>query len=300
MGDRPFDLHQNIFKDHHSTVRVIPCHENTLDEKILGSFLSTATDDNIGVAAAYGAKCALGMLAFASFSQVLLVRLSSSKLKTHGKNKQSSIARKLLRDSVLCHPDLAKFAFRMDRLAVALYLDLSLRITSGVDLLSVAKADRQSLEAVMHCLGGETTLHKANVINLFKQDEKISTPRDVALQAWAAYRAATLAKMASKLAMVPRITTGTESFDPKVRYFRVVLLSYALTSFQQLLVLAKTLRDADRLMALKPTKTKNEVEPNFSHKQGTINLTSIRFKTRVKPTKGNQASAILCDRRTPY
>jgi hypothetical protein len=60
---------------------------------------------------------------------------------------------------------------------------------------------------------------------------------------------------------------------------------------QHLAVLAKTVRDADRLVALEPTKVKNEVEAKFSHKQGKVELLSSRFRTRIMPTAGNQVFA---------
>lgn len=49
-----------------------------------------------------------------------------------------------------------------------------------------------------------------------------------------------------------------------------------------------TVRDADRLVALKPTKVKNEVKAEFSHKEGKVMVDSTRFRTRVMRTAGHQ------------
>jgi hypothetical protein len=58
-------------------------------------------------------------------------------------------------------------------------------------------------------------------------------------------------------------------------------------SSQQLTVLAKLKRDQDLLDALKPTMVKNDVEPNFSNKKGSLELKQTRFSTRMR-TSANQ------------
>ncbi|KAG2071020.1 hypothetical protein BDR04DRAFT_996183, partial [Suillus decipiens] len=76
------------------------------------------------------------------------------------------------------------YGYRLDRIALGLYLDLSLRINAAVDILSVSISDRRSLEATMDALGGELLLQKMNVKILFAHREGDATPKDVALQAW--------------------------------------------------------------------------------------------------------------------
>jgi len=100
----------------------------------------------------------------------------------------------------------------MDRISISLFLDLSLRINAAVDILSVSPLDdRRSLQALMNALGDEDLLRKVNVKTLFagRRRKNAPTAKDVTLQAWAAYRAATLAPMAPKYATLPRITTDT-------------------------------------------------------------------------------------------
>lgn len=234
MGDNSFILEQNIFKDPQPSIHVIRLDENVLvsSPHILGHFLATAVNGVIGLAPVYGAKCALQTVAFASLSQVLIIRFTSSegkKKKKHSTDSSHSTpARTFIQDNVLCHPDWQKYAFRMDKLSSSLFLDHHMRITGGVDLLSLSKSSRRSFDAVMNALGGETTLQKDNVKALFKHEETISaSPGDVALQAWAACRAGSLRSMEKKLREIPRIDTQSmpeqvclsytldlQSFDP--------------------------------------------------------------------------------------
>jgi regulator of nonsense transcripts 1 len=101
----------------------------------------------------------------------------------------------------------------MDRIAVAVFLELDLRINAAVDILSVsiAQHDRHSPQAIFNALGGELLLQKENVNGLFTQREgkHAFATRDVALQAWAACHAATLKHMAPRYATLSRIATDT-------------------------------------------------------------------------------------------
>ena len=54
-------------------------------------------------------------------------------------------------------------------------------------------------------------------------------------------------------------------------------------------MLSKIRRDSDRLDALKPTITKNDVKGEFSYKKGNLTLDMTRFKTRIRRS-GNQVS----------
>jgi regulator of nonsense transcripts 1 len=289
MANQTFDVHQDIFKQIHPPIRVVAVDENTLvaNPQILEDFVSTADDGVIGMAPVYGAKCALITLAFSTLHNILLVRFSSAKPK--GKKKQKNNPRTprmtpgqtLLRDKILCHSGRDKCAFHMDRLSTSLFLDQNVRITRGVDLLSSSKSARRSLDAVMNALGGETTLHKAHMVTLFRHEEGSTTPaQDVALQAWAACRVGSLPSLAKTISKIPRIDTQTFSAQVSI-LFGSSFPHFLMYLFKQLFFLAKTLRDADRLEALKPTRVKNDVTESFSLKSGKLNVTSSRFKTRI-------------------
>ncbi|KAG2074302.1 hypothetical protein BDR04DRAFT_978422, partial [Suillus decipiens] len=76
------------------------------------------------------------------------------------------------------------YGYRIDRIALALFQDLSLCINGAVDILSVSDHSRRSLQATMNALGGEVLLQKDNVKTLFDHREGDAASKDVALQAW--------------------------------------------------------------------------------------------------------------------
>lgn len=290
MANQPFIVDQDIFKQAYPPIRVVSVDENTLvgNPHFLRNFLSTANDGFIGIAPVYGTKCVLTALAFSTLNDVLLVRLSSTKPKGKKKRKNNAKgltpAQTLLQDNILCHPGRDKAAFRMDKLSASLFLDQNVRITRGVDLLSSSTAGRLSLEAIMNALGGQTTLYKKHVATLFAREEGSTPERDVALQAWAACRVGSMPSLVTPLSQIPRI--DTQAFGAQVgTSLSCSLLLFLMYVSKQLLVLAKTLRDAERLDALKPTKVKNDIAGDFSLKKGMLNVSSSRFKTRIMASR---------------
>ncbi|KAJ7455343.1 P-loop containing nucleoside triphosphate hydrolase protein [Mycena galericulata] len=117
----------------------------------------------------------------------------------------------------------------------------------------------------MNSIGGEAILFKPNVIALFSGEEKLEeTPlHHVALQAWVAWRAATLPQIALRLCQEPRIDT--------------MLLTEA-----RLSVFSKLVRDASRLSALKPTSVENEIAEEYDYSDGHLHVLSTRFQNRVR------------------
>ncbi|KAJ7650122.1 P-loop containing nucleoside triphosphate hydrolase protein [Roridomyces roridus] len=259
-----FSIVQDIFKAPHPPVAATVCSLSSLTRQILEQFLQTVGDDRvIGVAPAYGEKCVLSVVAFASASQVLIVRFPKNAAK---KKEQLS----LLHDLVLRAAS-RKVAFRMDVLATSLYHDFGLQIRSALDLLSVSMgAARESVEARMSAIGGEVNLHKKKMIELFRGEEKLQKNNlsVVALQAWVAWRGATLPDVAARLVKVPRIDTS--AFSKK-----------------RLAAFAKLVRDACRLDAMKPTIVKNEISEH-TFKRGQLGLISGRFKNRIQRLATNQ------------
>ncbi|KAJ7126882.1 P-loop containing nucleoside triphosphate hydrolase protein [Mycena epipterygia] len=273
MPDAPFVVSQDIFKRTHPPIRVTPYQEIELSPEIIKKFLDSTNGGPIGIAPAYGKHSVLSSLAFSSGQQVLLVHLARKPFfNKKGKYKSGPSGRELLQDRLLCTDWRAhvKFAFRMDIIATSLYFDHRTYITRAVDLLSAAQEGRNSLAALMSLLGGEEGLNRANLIELFKHEESLYAPvAHVALQAWTAWRAATCESMQQRLAEVPRIDT---------RAF----------SESRLLSLAKLIREARRLTDLKPTRVENEVDNKFSCKEGKLEVTSTRFKTRVLASRNQR------------
>ncbi|KAJ7227301.1 hypothetical protein GGX14DRAFT_629307 [Mycena pura] len=211
----------------------------------------TALDGVIGIAPVYGSGCNLSIIAFASSTNVLVVRLPK-RLNERERNRL---------EQILLPAWPIKVTFHMDVLATSLHLDLGLRLAGGVDLLALSLADRESLQGLMDSMGGESGLNKAKVKALFHGEEnsRKTTVEQLALRAWVAWRAA------NKItARVPRIDTSIFS-EPR------------------LAVLANLVRDARRRSALKPTAVHNEISDDHSYdSKGRLHVTCTRFKTRIR------------------
>ncbi|KAF7374796.1 Regulator of nonsense transcripts 1 [Mycena sanguinolenta] len=158
----------------------------------------------------------------------------------------------------------------MDGVATSLCLDLGLRIGRAIDLLSAVQDFRESIAALLSVLGGQDGVNKSNLRSVFSHDEQATAPRaHLVLQAWAAWRAATLSSISQRLDAAPRIDT---------RPF----------SESRLRILSKLARDSRCITKLKPMRVENEVDSeNFSCKGGQLNVVSTRFQTRVL-TNSNQ------------
>jgi hypothetical protein len=216
-------MQQNVYTDTvHDLIVVDDVHENAISPAILRRLLDSAQGaDSVGMAATYRRSCSLSCLAFATPTRALVIHFSVPK-KSNQPNEEKrqeqqppiSRGRALLRDHILCNPDIQLYGYRMDRIAVALFLDLDLQINAAVDILSVSTGQdgRRSLQAIVSALGGELLLQKKNVKTLFfgriKGDSVVIT-KAVALQAWAACCAAMLPHMAPRYAALSRIATDT-------------------------------------------------------------------------------------------
>ncbi|OAX35939.1 hypothetical protein K503DRAFT_337979, partial [Rhizopogon vinicolor AM-OR11-026] len=222
MAHTIFSLQQNVYVATHDPIVVDDIHESVISSAVLSRFLSSVQGGTVGMAATYRSDCSLSCLAFATLTCALVVHFSAPGKPNRQKNKKKgqeqqppiSLGRALLQDHILCNPGIQLYAYMMDRISISLFLDLSLRINAAVDILSVSHLDdRRSLQALMNALGDEDLLRKVNVKTLFarRRRKNASTAKDVALQAWAAYRAATLARMAPKYATLSRIATDTMS-----------------------------------------------------------------------------------------
>ncbi|KAG6329735.1 hypothetical protein ID866_9354, partial [Astraeus odoratus] len=206
-------INQSLFQDSYPPIVLETSAEDAVDARLLRSFLGTVTPEGaIGVSAAFRDDCQLSSIAFSSLSRALVVKLvHPNLLRRNASEKQTKVlrGRKLLQEQILCNASYQKYTFRMDRFATALYLDMGLRIVGAVDMLSVSTADRRSLQALMNAMGGELTLQKGNVKALFRDNEGFIPPdSELALQAWAACRAATLQHMTTRFHGISRIDTN--------------------------------------------------------------------------------------------
>ncbi|KAG2074289.1 hypothetical protein BDR04DRAFT_1008715 [Suillus decipiens] len=262
-------LQQNVYKATHEPITVEGVDEDNFSSLALRRLIDSAQGAAVGVAAMYHHDCTLASLAFATFTRALVEQQQQQQKKRKKKKKGQEQhppvvrGRTLIQDQILCNPDIQLYGYRMDRIALGLYLDHSLRINAAVDILSVSLSNRRSLEANMDALGGELLLQKQNVKILFAHREGDATTKDVALQAWAACRTVAFPHMAPRFAGISRIATDTMSDI-------------------HLSALAKISRDAEILESLKPTTVVNNVKDDLSiSKAGNLNLECTRFRTRI-------------------
>ncbi|KAI6041735.1 P-loop containing nucleoside triphosphate hydrolase protein [Pisolithus marmoratus] len=257
-----------LFLDRSSQIVFEIASDDSLDARHLRSFLSTVMAEGaIGISASYRENCQLSTIAFSSPSRALVVQLASGNLplgNNESKRKRIMQGRNLLQKQILCNADYQKYAFEMDRIAIALYLDVALRIDSAVHMLSVSSADRRSLQALMDAMGGELTLHKSDVEALFLSNEsRYVSNLDLVQQAWAACQAAIIPHMAVRFHALGRIRTNT-------------------MSDAHMAALAKISRDGELLDSLKPLTVKNDVMPDTAAEMDNLRLTCSRYPTRIR------------------
>jgi hypothetical protein len=213
-------LQQNVYIADHPPIIVDDVHENTIAPLVLRRLVDSAQDGAVGVAAAYHPDCTLSYLAFATLTRGLVVHFSPPQKANQWQKKKKGQAQQppfyrgriLLQEHILCDPNVQLYGYRMDKITVAIFLELSLRINAAVDILSLyGRHGRRSLLAYMNALGGELLLQKENVKTIFSQGQgrDVLATKVVALQAWAACRAATLPEMTSRYATLSRIATDT-------------------------------------------------------------------------------------------
>jgi len=186
-----FTIQQNIFKCNHHLpihVRLIACHEQCLTLEGIGGLQKLVEAGHIGLAPEYDGKCRLSKLAMATASQVLLITLLPKAAASSKRSKKNPV--RLALENILSNSDITAYVFKMDYVAAALYFDHGIHLAAGKRLLSLSA--KKQLDGLMTALGGETTLNKPNVVNLFQSEESSSNePKTTALQAWAAYQVAT-------------------------------------------------------------------------------------------------------------
>jgi regulator of nonsense transcripts 1 len=215
MTHTPFTLQQNVYKANHEPIIVEDVDENNVSSPALQLLVDSAEGAAVGVAATYRSNCSLSSLAFATLTRALVIHFSVKKQNPQQQQKRQeqeppvSQGRILIQNQILCNVGIKLYGYRIDRIALALFLDLSLRINGALDVLSVSTSDRRSLQAIMNALGGEALLQKDNVEALFAHRKGNVASTDIALQAWAACRAATLDNTTLRFAAISRIDTDT-------------------------------------------------------------------------------------------
>jgi hypothetical protein len=223
--DNPFTISQDVFRQRHPDITVIPLSEHESDTSVqLDAFLGDTHLNAIGVAAAYE-KCKLVCIALASPLTVIVFRFSSPQSETKQSKKKHNTAsmspgRGTLAE-ILTDPQLQKHGFNMDRLVTSLFLDYQLRLSQGFDIRSLVRERKRKMSPVddlAGALGGWDTLASKDVIRgLFTDEEHNSqATRALAMRAWACIMAGTRPMVAQLIAAAPKYNTDT--FTVTVRY----------------------------------------------------------------------------------
>ena len=137
----------------------------------------------LGVAASYGEKCSLDALAFSTGTRVLLITMDAA-------SRSATVHKRILKNNLLCKGSLEKHGFFMERLAAALYLDLSLQIQNAFDITS--DGDRRgslaAYKGVLEQARAQDLLDESAVKRIFAEQRFTVSRRNVfALRAWASY-----------------------------------------------------------------------------------------------------------------
>ena len=146
---KTFSIHQTcIRKGRYPPICVSEIQERALTQETLQTLLSTAKEATLGISCAFDRFGKLAAIAVASHSQAIILKVTRGLLEK--RNKKSSKSRKALhlpnktvlvglqclQDIIFLSPDVRKFAYNADELALALHSDLDLRISHLTDFLS--------------------------------------------------------------------------------------------------------------------------------------------------------------------
>ncbi|PCH42406.1 nucleoside triphosphate hydrolase protein [Wolfiporia cocos MD-104 SS10] len=266
-------ISQSLFRAQYDPFVVTSVNESELTVDCVASFLQTATKGGLGIASSHGPKGVLTFLAVSTPTNCLYIRMAAPSTKSKDKKKvdKTSPSGRTILQAILSHSDYRKLAFDMHSIAAALHLDHALAITEAIDLQSLVFWKPRGAPATMlYILGGADKLYERNVSDAFRGEAfDAATMQNVCLRAWASCQTA---------------------FNPKLE--RHHQAAQAIDTFainkQDLNAICKFIRDAERLHALKPTRVKNDVAPQFSFKSDALELGMTRFKTRMRTSYDQQ------------
>lgn len=161
--------------------------ETALRRHHIDTFLSSVTDNSIGLAPVYGPSATLSSLAFASQTHVLQIRFSARS------EPKLTAPRKLLQGCLLGGGNLFKYAFLMDKLVFTLYDRLRIRVSGALSLLPPQPSDSFEPEALAKAVKSiPDAPSKAVLGKLFSAHEGKETKQvDTIHQSWLALHVGT-------------------------------------------------------------------------------------------------------------
>ena len=140
-------------------------------------------EKRLGVAASYGEKCFPEALAFSTETRILLITMDTT-------SRSAKRHKQLLRNNLLCDDSLEKHGFFMERLATALYLDLSLCIQNAFDITSDgdSRGSMAAYKKVLREVRDQGPLNESVVERVFAEKPfDLSKKHEFAFRAWASY-----------------------------------------------------------------------------------------------------------------
>ncbi|KAJ4477313.1 hypothetical protein J3R30DRAFT_201991 [Lentinula aciculospora] len=191
-----------------------------------------------------------------------------------GSRTAFDLVRAMIED-VLCLPT-SFYAFDLAPLALALYRELNIRITDGVDIQSAFPGSRKtSLEAILAIIGDDAGIRvdKDHIISAFEDlsyDPKLSSNRTALIQrAW-------ISQFIAGYENAPEQFDATRHIDTTTKTF----------SNEKLDILSKWAADSVRLQYMKPLETEHTVMVGpGSNEAGGFHARSVVYKNRLRPDK---------------
>jgi hypothetical protein len=216
--DRPFPLHQDVFKAPAPPIQVTPVHEGDANAPaLLAALLDALGDAPLGLAGAYD-KCKLTHIALAAPEAAVILRFAApgkSKSKKAKARPAPTCAGRTALTALLTSPTV-KLGTNVDRLAVALFLDHGLRLAGAADVFDLAPPKTRG--EIVGALGGPGVLGDLDRVKRVFASEGFSAQEVpmLALRAWACGTAGARDGVATALAQAPRYNTSSIALEVRL------------------------------------------------------------------------------------
>ncbi|KAI0359866.1 P-loop containing nucleoside triphosphate hydrolase protein [Trametes cingulata] len=260
MAPKTRTIYQNLLDDDYPPILL---EDEVLESKLTkeqldGFFQGIPAPRRVGLAPIYSESGTLCRLAVAVSTKVLIIQFHAK-----GKGAKAYKGRELLSSEVLCSPDVLLFAFDLNKLAIALFTDQSLRILNGIDVQSSCGTAREPLAVIKFAAGDAVAVMEQNVAATF-ESSVLDSKRMVslALQAWIAQCLPTFPDAEDRFHGAKRINTHAM---PDV----------------QLRAIAGLERGEHRLATNAPTQTKHDYA-SVGTRVTNAELKAERFQTRFR------------------
>ncbi|EMD31315.1 hypothetical protein CERSUDRAFT_100509 [Gelatoporia subvermispora B] len=258
---------QNMLGEAHPKIRVRYRLESALTDELVNTVrgdLTGVTPVPVGIAPAFTSSGKLTAIAIATCVEVLVVQFHA---KAKANDALVRVGRELLRREILCHPDVAIFAFDLHDLATSLFHDHRLYLTNGVDIQSARPGgDRDRLSFVKFAVGDRVRVEEENVEDFLATGRSWEPSNKctnwMACQAWMAVYLARISDMEAHFDKVPRV--NTENMGDA-----------------SLTMISQTHYNDRRLAGKKPTSVVNEFDSAMMHKKK-AQVKASRFQSRFR------------------